>query len=91
MIRRKSYVLACQTAAEAAADLELLDYDFHLFTEKAIGEDSVIYQTPDGYRLAQVRPRPHPPVPWTRRSRSASIQRRGSQAWAVNPRAADHS
>jgi NADPH:quinone reductase len=23
----------------------------------------------------------HPPVPWTRRSRSASIQRRGSQAW----------
>jgi hypothetical protein len=38
VIRCKSYVLACQTAAEAAADLELLDYDFHLFTEKAIGE-----------------------------------------------------
>ena len=63
VIRRKSYALACQTAAEAAADLEPLDYDFHLFTEKATGEDSVIYRTPDGYRLAQVRPRPHRPVP----------------------------
>jgi hypothetical protein len=74
----RARVCAGPAAAEAAAGLELLDYD--LFTEKATGEDSVIYQTPDGYRLAQVRPRPHPPVPWTRRSRSASIQRRGSQA-----------
>ena len=61
VIRRKSYALACQTVAEAVADLELLDYDFHLFTEKATGEDSVIYRTPDGYRLA--RARPHRPVP----------------------------
>ena len=49
--------------AEAAVDLELLDYDFHLFTEKATGVDSVIYRTPDGYQLAQARPPPHPPVP----------------------------
>jgi Sigma 54 modulation/S30EA ribosomal protein C terminus len=58
VIRHKSYSLARQTPEEAAADLELLDYDFHLFTEKATGQDSVIYRIPDGYRLAQAHPRP---------------------------------
>jgi hypothetical protein len=53
VIRHKSYSLARQTPADAVADLEQLDYDFHLFTEKATGQDSVIYRTPDGYRLAQ--------------------------------------
>ena len=62
VIRRKSYALACQTVDEAVADLELLDYDFHLFTEKATSEDSVVYRTPDGYRLAQARSRPHRPI-----------------------------
>ena len=50
--RRKSYALARQTADEAAADAELMDYDFHLFTERSTGEDSVIYRTADGYQLA---------------------------------------
>jgi len=50
--RRKSYALARQTAEEAAADVELMDYDFHLFTERSTGEDTVIYRTADGYRLA---------------------------------------
>jgi hypothetical protein len=50
--RHKSYALARQTPDEAAADAELMDYDFHLFTERSPGEDSVIYRTPDGYRLA---------------------------------------
>lgn len=63
VIRRKSYGLPRETAAEAAADLELLDYDFHLFTDKATGEDSVIYRTPDGYRLAQAGRRAHRAVP----------------------------
>jgi len=63
VIRHKSYSLARQTPAEAVADLELLDYDFHLFTEKATGQDSVIYRTPDGYRLAQAHPRPGQPGP----------------------------
>jgi len=36
----------------AAADAELMDYDFHLFTERSTGEDSVIYRTADGYRPA---------------------------------------
>jgi ribosome-associated translation inhibitor RaiA len=52
VVRRKSYALARETPDEAAADTELMDYDFHLFTEKSTGEDSVIYKTPDGYRLA---------------------------------------
>lgn len=57
MVRHKSYALARQTPDEAAADAELMDYDFHLFTEKSTGEDSVIYRTADGYRLALARPR----------------------------------
>jgi Sigma 54 modulation/S30EA ribosomal protein C terminus len=63
VIRHKSYALTRQTPAEAVADLELLDYDFHLFTEKATGRDSVVYRTPDGYRLAQAHPRPERPGP----------------------------
>ena len=54
--RRKSYALARQTPDEAAADAELLDYEFHLFTERSTGEDSVIYRTADGFRLALAHP-----------------------------------
>lgn len=56
VVRRKSYALARQTPDEAAADAGLLDYDFHLFTEKSTGQDSVIYRTADGYRLALAAP-----------------------------------
>ncbi|HXW87674.1 MAG TPA: sigma 54 modulation/S30EA ribosomal C-terminal domain-containing protein [Streptosporangiaceae bacterium] len=52
VMRHKSYTPAHETPDEAAAEAHLLDYDFHLFTEKSTGEDSVIYKTPDGYRLA---------------------------------------
>lgn len=55
IIRRTSYALARQTPGEAAADLELLDYDFHLFIEEATGQDSVISRADGGYRLAQAR------------------------------------
>lgn len=64
--RHKSYALARQTPDEAAADAELMDYDFHLFTERSTGQDSVIYRTADGYRLALARPlkgRPGPVDP----------------------------
>jgi hypothetical protein len=57
LARRKSYALARRTPDEAAADAELMDYDFHLFTERSTGEDSVIYRTADGYRLALAHPR----------------------------------
>jgi hypothetical protein len=57
VVRHGSYALAHETPDEAVADAELLDYDFHLFTEKSTGEDAVIYRSGDGYRLALTRPR----------------------------------
>jgi hypothetical protein len=56
-VRHKSYALARQTPDEAAAEAELLDYDFHLFTDKSTGEDAVIWRTAGGYRLALAHPR----------------------------------
>ena len=58
VIRRPGYAPHPLTPEEAAAELDLLDYDFHLFTERSTGQDSVIYRVGDQYRLAQVRPRP---------------------------------
>lgn len=56
IIRHKAYELATATPDEAAYDMEALDYDFHLFTDEATGQDSVLYRRGDGYRLAQLRP-----------------------------------
>ncbi|MGV0834658.1 ribosome hibernation promotion factor [Mycolicibacterium thermoresistibile] len=56
IIRRKSYTLATATVDEAVDEMELLDYDFHLFTEKGTGQDCVLYRDDEGYRLAQVTP-----------------------------------
>ena len=50
--RHKSYTLGRKTLDEAAAEARQLGYDFHLFAEKATGQDSVIYRTPDGYLVA---------------------------------------
>lgn len=59
IVRRKSFTLGTLTVDEAAAEMELLDYDFHLFTERGTGQDSVLYRVgPTGYRLAQVVPGP---------------------------------
>lgn len=42
---------------EAALEMDLLDYDFHLFNEKGSGIAGVLYRgDPTGYRLAQVAP-----------------------------------
>jgi hypothetical protein len=59
VMRRRSYAVAHETPDEAVADAELLDYDFHLFTEKSTGDDSVIYRFGDGYRLALAHARTH--------------------------------
>ncbi|MGE5292971.1 MAG: sigma 54 modulation/S30EA ribosomal C-terminal domain-containing protein [Micromonosporaceae bacterium] len=53
VVKRKSYAPAPQTPDEAIADMELLDHDFYLFTERSTGEDSVVYRADGGYRLAQ--------------------------------------
>jgi hypothetical protein len=45
------------TAADAAAELELLDYDFFLFTEPATGADAIIYRSGGGYLLVLAAPR----------------------------------
>lgn len=59
VVRRKSFTLAACTVDEAAQELELLDYEFHLFTEKATGYAAVLYRGGDtGYRLALVAPTP---------------------------------
>jgi Sigma 54 modulation/S30EA ribosomal protein C terminus len=58
VIGHASYAARPETPGEAAAKLDLLDYDFHLFTERSTGHDSVINRTPDGCRLAMVHPKP---------------------------------
>ncbi|MGB2923206.1 MAG: HPF/RaiA family ribosome-associated protein [Mycobacterium sp.] len=55
IIRRKSFTMAACTIDEAALEMELLDYQFHLFAEQGSGIASVLYRTgPTDYRLAQV-------------------------------------
>ncbi len=57
IMRHKSYSLPTSTVEEAADEMEVLDYDFHLFTEEGTGQDSVLYREgPTEYRLAQVNP-----------------------------------
>jgi ribosome-associated translation inhibitor RaiA len=58
VIPRIGYASHPLTPEEAVAELDLLDYDFHLFTERSTGQDSVIYRVGDRYRLAQARPEP---------------------------------
>ena len=77
--RHKAYTLARQTADEAATKLELLDYDFHLFTERATGQNNVIYRTGSGHRLAQARPGPGRLGPAAPLLRSASTRRPSSR------------
>jgi ribosome-associated translation inhibitor RaiA len=64
IIRHKSFTLGVRSVDEAAQEMELLDYDFHLFTEKGTKQASVLYRSgPSGYRLAQVQPSPEELAP----------------------------
>lgn len=57
VVRRKSFAMAPCTIDEAADEMDLLDYDFHLFTEKSTGAVGVIYRDGEtGYRVALVAP-----------------------------------
>ncbi len=59
VVRHSAYELPRATVDEAAWDMDLMDYDFHLFVEASSGQDSVIYHGgPTGYRIAQVAPKP---------------------------------
>jgi hypothetical protein len=56
VVRHKAFALATSSVDEAAFDMDLLDYDFHLFTELETGQDAVLYRVPEGYRLALLEP-----------------------------------
>ncbi|MFB9905415.1 ribosome hibernation promotion factor [Allokutzneria oryzae] len=57
IMRHKSFTLPRCTIDDAALDMGMLDYDFHLFTEVGTGQDSVLYRAgATGYRLAQLTP-----------------------------------
>ena len=60
IVRHKAFSLARMTVDEAAFDMDMLDYGFHLFTEEGSDIDSVLYRPEEGvgHRLAQVDPRP---------------------------------
>jgi ribosome-associated translation inhibitor RaiA len=51
VVRHQTFARAAQTAEEAAADLEALDYEFHLFTDSTTGQEAVICRSDDRYRL----------------------------------------
>lgn len=57
IMRHKAYSLPTCTADEAALEMEQLDYDFHLFTERGTRQDCMLYHAgPTEYRLAQIDP-----------------------------------
>ncbi|MFW6205448.1 MAG: sigma 54 modulation/S30EA ribosomal C-terminal domain-containing protein [Actinomycetota bacterium] len=59
VVRHKTFGPGLATPDEAVFDLDMLDYEFYLFTEEETGQDSVIYRGgPTGYRMAQVDPEP---------------------------------
>lgn len=51
VVRRTSYALPAESIEEAALDLELLDHEWHLFTEPETHEDAVLSREGDHYRL----------------------------------------
>ncbi|MFR9802343.1 HPF/RaiA family ribosome-associated protein [Pseudonocardia sp. RS010] len=63
IVRHKTFTVGRVDLDEAAFDLEVLDHDFHLFTEVGTGLDGVLYRTGDGLRLALVEPRPEALAP----------------------------
>lgn len=59
VVRHKTFAPGLTTPDEAAFDMDMMDYEFYLFTEAETGQDSVIYRAgPTGYRMAQVEPEP---------------------------------
>jgi ribosome-associated translation inhibitor RaiA len=59
LIRRKTYALSPLTPEQAALEMQMLDYDFHLFTSVETGEENVVYRRPDDtIALTQITPTP---------------------------------
>lgn len=61
IVAHKSFTPTRLSAADAAWQMDVMDYDFYLFTDLDNGQDSVVYRDGDaGYRLARLRPVPMP-------------------------------
>lgn len=57
IVRRKSFAAAPCSVDEAALEMDLLDYSFHLFVEESTGAACVLYRGgATGYRLALLVP-----------------------------------
>lgn len=64
VVRHKAYELATATPDDAAFDMDLMGYDFHLFIDAETGNDAVIYRAgPSGYRVAYLNGPPRTSVP----------------------------
>jgi hypothetical protein len=59
VMRHKEVTLSTRTVDQAASDMDLLDYDFHLFTEAGSSQDSLLRWAGTDLRLAQAEPTPH--------------------------------
>jgi ribosome-associated translation inhibitor RaiA len=62
LVRHKSYLVHEQTVAEAAEDLELLDQDWLLFTERTTATDALLERAGEGYRLTVAAGGPGPSI-----------------------------
>jgi ribosome-associated translation inhibitor RaiA len=70
LVRHKTFAVGATTPEEAVLDLELLDHDFHLFTNVETCEDNVVARSEDGgYELFE------PSATCTLRDAAASIRR----------------
>jgi ribosome-associated translation inhibitor RaiA len=58
VLRHKAYQPEVATGEEAASDMELMDYDFQLFTDAVSGWDSLVYRQPDGYHISYLPDQP---------------------------------
>jgi ribosome-associated translation inhibitor RaiA len=59
VVRHKTYEPAVASPDEAAFDMELMDYDFQLFTDAASGCDSIVYRNGHGgYGIARLPEQP---------------------------------
>jgi len=61
VIRHKSFAPRRISPDEAVAEMEQLDYDFHLFTDEQTARDAIVYRSGStGYRMARVVAGPDP-------------------------------
>ncbi len=57
LVRRKTFALEPMSVEEAVWEMQMLDHDFHLFTNASTGEENVVYVGDEGaVRLKQISP-----------------------------------